>query len=58
MLTGTGALGEATTSNGVDLVHEDDARLMVASVVKHFTNLIIKITLNYHNKIVAFITMH
>merc|ERR1712223_2248034 len=35
---GTGALAEPPSSNGVDLVHEDDARLVVSRVVEHLPN--------------------
>ena len=32
---GAGALAEPSSTNGVDLVHEDDARLVVSRVVEH-----------------------
>jgi len=35
---GRRALAEATATNGVDLVHEDDARLVRASVAEHLAN--------------------
>ena len=35
---GRGALGEATTSDGINLVHKDDTWLVVAGVGKHLTD--------------------
>lgn len=35
---GTSALGEATAADGVDLVHEDDAGLVLLGVAKHLAD--------------------